>query len=408
MSASKKIKEFFYSLRATDKYSDYDSRKSFNRVNKPGVETSLLSHHQNVSTVSLPGAAISTGVEDGVHEMRLAWRHIKKWLHRHSSDLNESLLLPCTEADVNEFQKDLGVHLPRSVIEFFLLTDGQSEFDDNGSGGLVYGLKLLSLDQIAVLTESWRTVYRSLETNEGRRSATAKGIPEQYSVPPGCVLPVYAHEMWIPIITDGAGNSIAIDLLAPKPDEWVHDDADEAQERKGDSFEANKGIWGQVIIFGRDFDAKFKIADTFGDFLLMFANDLEKGNWDLKTTLDNQDMVCGVDAELVYIDHETKQETAYLDVLRSRCVEKWLGSLTAEEKCLPVNIQLIDYLRSSFSYHVPDLHERATDDFINENLNGIDIGEANEGSAKDIVEAPLSVEITELERDDVNQEVSVE
>lgn len=373
MSTSKRIKEFFYSLRATDKYSDYDSRKSFNRVNKPSAETSLLSHHQNASTLSLPGAAVETGVEDGVHEMRLAWRHIKKWLHRHSSDLNDSLLLPCTEADLNEFQKDLGIRLPRSVVEFFLLTDGQSNFDDNGSGGLVYGLKLLSLDQIAVLTESWRKVYRSLETNQGKASGAAQGIPKQYSVPPGGVLPMYANEMWIPIITDNAGNSIAIDLLPLTPDEWQKDTGE-------GSADGHNKVWGQIIIFGRDFDAKFKIADNFGDFLLMFANDLEKGNWDLKTTLDNQDMVCGVDLELVYIDHETKQEFPYLDVLRRRCVEKWIGSMTAEEKRLPANLLLIEYLRKSFSYHVPTLHERATDDFINENLNDIEIGEiTNEG-----------------------------
>lgn len=307
--------------------------------------------------------------------------------------MNESLLLPCTEADVNEFQKDLGIQLPLCVVEFFLLTDGQSEFNDNGSGGLVYGLKLLSLDQIAVHTESWRKVYRSLQTNEGKRSSTARRLPEQFSVPPNSILPVYAHELWIPIITDSAGNFIAIDLLPTAPEEYSGEGSDLP--------DMEKGVWGQIILFGRDFDAKFKIADNFGDFLLMFANDLEKGNWSLKRTLDEEDIVCGVDSELVYVDRDTKQECPYLDVLRRRCVQEWMSSITAEERRSSANALLMEHLQKSFSYHVPDLHEKATDDFINENLNGIHIGQSAEDSAGNTAteEVPDIEDTEQLERE---------
>lgn len=390
MSLSLRIKEFFYSLNAPDKYSDYDSRKSFNRINKPSAETSLLSHHNNASSVSLTGSVSNAAVGDGVHEMRLAWRHIKKWLHKHSSDLNDLLLTPCTTADLNELQKDLGVRLPQCVTEFFLLTDGQSSFDDNGAGGLIYGLKLLSIDQIAVLTESWRKANQSLIARnmattlkdteqdadatltslEGdlgtglpeRKPTLLTSMPEQHSVPPGAIYPKYVDDMWIPIITDGAGNSIALDLL-PASEE-------------GESTHLQSGlsgaVWGQVIVFGRDFDTKFKIADNFGDFMLMFAKDLEQGNWDLRTTLDNQDMVCGVDSELVYVDHVTKKEQPYLDVLRERCVKNWIDSLTEEERKLKSNRTLIEHLCSAFSYHVPNVSDRRTDDFISENLAAID------------------------------------
>lgn len=374
MPFSQLLKEFFYSLSASDKYLDFDLRKSFNRVNKPGAETSLLGAHQNSSAVSLTNPPVAAA---GVHEVRLAWRHIKKWLHRYSADLNASLLAPCTEADLSELQKDLGCTLPQCVLEFFLMTDGQNSFNDNGCGGLFFGLRLMPIDEIAVMVESWRNIHQKLLRDNDvaplaepeallihnhsssdsvsgfRRSketlAAKKRFPKQYSVPPHAILPIYAHSMWIPILTDGAGNCVAVDLSS----------ADEA-------------TCGQVILFGRDFDIKFKVADNFGDFLLIFANDLEMGNWDLQSSSDTEDMVSGVDTELVYVDHETRKETAYLDVLRQRSVDKWLASLSDDEKLLPENQNLIVLLRDYGSYHVPSLPERATDSMITDNLQGID------------------------------------
>lgn len=388
MSFSKQVREFFYSLSATDKYSDFDSRKSFNRINKPTVQTSLLySHHNSSSTVSLTETTTRSDSLEGVHEVRLAWWHVKKWLHKHSQDLNSTLLSPCTESDLSEFQKDLNIHLPKCVEEFFSLTDGQSTFNENGSGGLIYGLRLMSINEIAVMTESWRSVHQSLladmkgqqlipqivepvaeenaDLGEATNSKSAQPketviknkFPPQYSVPPGAVLPIYAHSMWIPLITDGVGNCIAIDLSPSL------DSPPKTSEQK----------WGQVIIFGRDFDIKFKIADNFGDFLLIFANDLEKGNWELTSSSDGEDMICGSDTELIYIDHESKKEIAYLDELKSRATEKWTASLSEEQKALKENQDLIVLLRKKYSIQVPELKETSTDNLINNNLREIDV-----------------------------------
>lgn len=371
-----RVKEFFYSLSATDKYSDFDSRKSFNRINKPEAETSLLGAHQNSSTLSLSRQPLAA---DGVHEVRLAWRHIKKWLHKHSADLNASLLPPCTDTDLSELQKDLHCTLPQCVTEFFRMTDGQSSFNENGCGGLFFGLKLMPIDEIAVMTESWRSIHQQLlrrndvaplaepvaihnlsssdsvfarRTNSSSMPKTR--FPRQYSIPPDAILPVYAHSMWIPIITDGTGNCVAVDLSP----------SDESATS-----------WGQVILFGRDFDTKFKIADNFGDFLLIFANDLEKGNWELRSFSDTEDLVSGVDAELVYVDHATFKEKAYLDVLRERATEKWISSLSDEEKSEESTVSLLRHLKATYSYHVPTLTDDATDSFITENLQGISLTE---------------------------------
>ncbi|PSK39642.1 hypothetical protein C7M61_001444 [Candidozyma pseudohaemuli] len=388
MTFTERFKEFMYSLSATDKYLDYDSRKSFNRVNKPLAKTSLLSHHDNSSTVSFNGP--TGNVTEGVHEVTLAWRHIKKWLHKHLPELNTSLSTPCTEADLNEFQKDLGYNLPQCVVEFFRLTDGQLSLNDGGFGGLVFGLKLMSIDEIAVMAASWKSVHQQIlklmpvervaepktaqieESNLGSdlsdghseasySSSRAEGQLRtntinngQRSVPPGVVQPIYAHAMWTPLITDEVGNCIGVDLSHPP------EGSDEP------------GKWGQVILFGREFNTKFKIADNFGDFLLIFANDLEMGNWELKENAEISDIVCGADTELVYIDPETKKETPYMDALRRRSVNEWISSLLEEELKKQENQDLLRHLKQEFSYKVPFFEDKTSDDFLNNNLRGID------------------------------------
>ncbi|KAM9921834.1 hypothetical protein OXX59_006249 [Metschnikowia pulcherrima] len=383
MTISSQLKEFFYSLSATDKYSDFDSRKSFNRVNKPDSEMALLgASHANDSTSSFTKSAASPSGSEGVHEVRLAWRHIKKWLHRYSEDINNSLSEPCTETDINELEKDLGCQFPTCVREFFLLTDGQSSFNDNGCCGLFYGLRLMPIDEVAVMTESWRKVHESilktasmnglhkyalesgfadndLGTSAGfkarsKQDSSTADFPDQYAVPPTAVLPMYANSQWIPLITDSSGSFIGIDLSPGTPD----------------AINIPDGKWGQVILFGRDFDVKYRVADTFGDFLLIFANDLEKGNWDLRSSSDDEDMVSGVDAELVFMDQETKREIPYFEVLKERTSASWISSLSPEQLQTESCQKLIQKLREKTpSLEVP---ESDADKFYNDNLSKID------------------------------------
>lgn len=382
-----KILEFFYSLSTNDKYSEWDSTKSFNRINKP-LDELLYSHH-NRSTTGLivpeedPNNPSSASLE-GTHEVKLAWRHIKNWISSHNSDLSSSLLKPCTNDDLRDFQKDLNIKLPACVIEFFKLTDGQGNFgNDSEINGLIFGLKLLPLDEILINTEQWRKVAKlisnpthpavpltqleSTHNNENQirynarasssislsnpsKSTASPTLPKlkpQNSIPPDEVLSTYAHPMWIPIITDEVGNYVGIDLLPPP-----------------------NGKWGQVIIFGRDFDTKYKIADNFGDFLLLFANDLEIGNWSLRTSKEfsNNDLFIGNEHELFFIDKDTKLEQSYLNVLKNRSIESWVNLL---ESVTPEDKKILDDLTSkdrTFLKFKPD----TIDKFINSNLSTID------------------------------------
>ncbi|KAI5950610.1 hypothetical protein CANMA_005270 [Candida margitis] len=433
MKFGQRVQEFIYSLSTDDKYSEYDSRKSFNRVNKPDSEN-LLGMHSQISNSSVDSINNIIANEpndsyEGVHEMKLAWRHIKHWLVKYAPDLNSSLSSKCTTSDMEDFQKDLRIKLPQSVLQFFKITDGQSNFGNQlnmDTNGLIFGLKLMSLDEIMIQTENWRKVadyintgisHQNHKANEpsklptshastsqykkklslntsselssartsfdltdeqsrktsvsshGSDSSSGKSaqnhskMPKQRSIPPNMIYETFAHPMWIPLVTDEVGNYIGIDLSP-----------------------ASAGKWGQVILFGRDFDFKFQIADTWGDFLLIFANDLEMGNWDIKANQKNNDgdLFIGNEGEIVFVDKESKLEVPYLEVLKRRAVKKWMTMLE-NEPSENINKELLDELKHN-EVSILALHNKSfqpIDAFITRNLNLLDHAKTSEIAGDD-------------------------
>lgn len=334
----KKWQELVYSLSTEDHYAEYDPNEppAFNmgrRVNQDNpIGASRI--HLN-SNDEFGDEEMNVGIDDdgndinidefgnsdneGVSETLLAWRHIDSWTTKHNPDLNASLGDPCTHNDITHAEEDLAITFPASVKVSLRVHDGQEDLESMaGVSGLIYGLQLMTLDQIVEMTEKWRSVAKNL----GRRSKAnpptespslssvgpsieeAKrkqfklpDIPVQSSIPKDTIQPVYAHPAWIPLLTDNAGNHVGVDL-AP----------------------ASAGKYAQVIIFGRDFDTKFVVAKNWGDFLLDFANDLEAGNWYLID--DNDDFLAG-DGELVFRDKKSNGPVQdYLEVLKRRAWRK--------------------------------------------------------------------------------------
>ena len=116
-------------------------------------------------------------------------------------------------------------------------------------------------------------------------------LPIQKSFPKGHIKCQYANPNWIPLITDNAGNHIAIDM---------DPDVD--------------GIPGQVIIFGRDFDTKYVIAPNWAQFLVSFVEDFQIAN---KCKLD-YDQSNG-QFDLAYVDKSGETvDQGYLYVLSQR------------------------------------------------------------------------------------------
>ncbi|KAK5774222.1 hypothetical protein RI543_004511 [Arxiozyma heterogenica] len=392
-SFKKKFKEWVYSFSTEDHYAEYDPNNIPNFNMGFRSRSHLGKGNGNPSSLHLTGDeemnigldpvdtidfddldninntnSIMSGGQEGVSEVLLAWRHIDSWTEEHNPDLNATLGDPVTNNDINQAEEDLEISLPPSVKVSLRIHDGQEDLESmTGTSGLIYGLQLMTLDQIVAMTQAWRNVAsnlkrhqnynnnnnnniiinnsqstslrvsmdnstdsvniniatnsssndfisnsNSMSTETQRNQFKLPFIPQQKSIPPDSVQPVYAHAQWIPMVTDHAGNHIGVDL-APGP----------------------QGICGQVIIFGRDFDSKYVVAKNWGEFLLSFANDLEEGNWWLVEESD--DYLAG-DGELVFRDKQNGGPIQdYLEVLKKRVILKYKQSLTHDPATTVIN-----------------------------------------------------------------------
>lgn len=359
---TKKLQGLMYAFGTNDRYADYDSKSSIpnsQKLTSPVLETSFNSPQMALySEFDIHSA--------GVSEVMLSWRHIEMWANKHYPDLLETLNPPVTRNDVSGAEKDLGISLPPLVVASLRIHDGQDRLGSfRDVCGLIYTLELMLLDKIVEMTKNWRRVsdringliqqqlsqdvslrlqlpelthnrniktsirkqsgpqYQTLERSEfemdpnlesdlgatqvrydvsdvGESMSTAKkSLQRQRSVPPGAVHDTYAHRDWIPLVTDNAGNHVAVDLLP-----------------------GATGKMGQIILFGREFDTKYVVAPTWGDFLLGFARDLESGSFLLRSD-ELVDDIMASEGELVYYDKYKRQEVSYFEVLKERAVKYW-------------------------------------------------------------------------------------
>lgn len=141
--------------------------------------------------------------------------------------------------------------------------------------------------------QNYPDLVRNMSTHS--KNDYIKKLPDQKSYPPNKVKLQYANPNWIPLVTDNTGNHIAIDL---DPD--------------------TQGIVGQVIIFGREYDTKYVIADNWGEFMNKFALDFEDPD---RCNLDYDSEMGQFD--LAYLDKNGEiVDQGYLYVLAQRALGK--------------------------------------------------------------------------------------
>lgn len=312
---------------------------------RPGLRSS--STNLNASEVQLQN--LNSSGQPPLPSIDSLWDRIENWLEEEYPELEDNLNDGVTSADLNEFENDLGAgSLPVEFRQFYKRHDGQ--FRGGKPTGLIMGLTLLDLESIAEEYAVWTKVIERLEKQrylleqqqrnqhqqvKGESSSasqnSAASLPKylnsflanQRSIPPNAVQPVYSHRGWIPFVKDFCGNQLAIDLV-PGP----------------------QGHWGQIIIFGRDYDIKLVVASNLQEFLFGFISDLEAGNFQIDQSNENDmygflessrtddDFMIGDDeegqGELSFYDAEGKtlgkdfkRKISYLEVIKIRTLKKF-------------------------------------------------------------------------------------
>lgn len=266
------------------------------------------------------------------------WSRIDSWAEDNYPELYDQLCEGCTTNDINELEHMLDCTLPQDVRESLQIHDGQER--GGRPTGIIFSSMLLDCEEIVQEWDNWRLVNqeylldtsshhqkpslptRALGGGSSSQASSSKQAPssptsstasnwkqdllaKQDSVPPNAVQKAYAHPAWIPLVRDWGGNNLAVDL-APGP----------------------AGHWGQIILFGRDFDTKYVVARSWSHLLSIVADDLNSGKW--------------------YVDEETHElklrefkkarvEPAYFDILRWRTDQKYGARRAPRRKPGPPN-----------------------------------------------------------------------
>lgn len=258
-----------------------------------------------------------------------SWNKIDRWAEENYPELFDQLCEGCTSNDLNDLEHQLDCSLPQDVRESLQMHDGQER--GGRPTGIIFSGMLLDCEEMVQEWENWRKVNQEFlleptfprpavpskahggSSSQASTSAAAHNsapssprpnwrqdlLARQDSVPAGAIQKAYAHPAWIPLVRDWGGNNLAIDL-APGP----------------------RGQWGQIILFGRDYDTKYVVARSWAAFLGIVADDLASGRW----------FVDEESGELKLREFkQARVEPAYFDILRWRMDQKY-GRTAAKRK----------------------------------------------------------------------------
>ncbi|KAH8597991.1 hypothetical protein B0O99DRAFT_650383 [Bisporella sp. PMI_857] len=288
----------------------------------PGMRSSSILQQQSTNEnfeSGTPGEIQMQAFQEGLPPpppVGHSWKRIDRWAEENYEELFDQLCEGCTNNDLNELEHQLDCSLPMEVRESLQHHDGQER--GGLPTGIIFGCMLLDCEEIVQEWENWKKVNQEYLTEPvnykpstplkalGGASSSSSSRPsaqspnpmwrqellaKQDSQPSGAIQKTYSHPAWIPLVRDWGGNNLAVDL-APGP----------------------TGKWGQVILFGRDYDCKYVIARSWSAFLATVADDLNSGKWFVDEETN----------ELKLREFKTsKVEPGYLDILRWRMDQKY-------------------------------------------------------------------------------------
>lgn len=167
-------------------------------------------------------------------------------IHQHLSEELCTLNSGASEQDICTIEQHIGYRFPDELRQLYTAYNGQS-----GEAGLFLNWSFLSLDELKQEWDIWSAI-------EQQSAASAHEDTDSISVPLGYIKEQYCSQQWIPIAKDYGGNNYAIDI-DPGP----------------------KGTRGQVIVFGRDYDTKYVLAESLGQYIGGLIRCLQLGQYEL-------------------------------------------------------------------------------------------------------------------------------
>ncbi|KAA8913165.1 hypothetical protein FN846DRAFT_185027 [Sphaerosporella brunnea] len=284
----------------------YSPRLSTNGAVSPNTPYTPGMRTSTIQSAGDGGIALQDFGTDGMPPappVSHSWGRIEAWAEENYPELFDQLCTPATVNDINELEYSLDCSLPIEVRESLQVHDGQER--GGRPTGAVFGGMLMDCEEILDEWKNWRVVESeflqnpSSGTGGSNEAGPSSAVPlgrtdlqsRQGSQPDGAVQKVYAHAGWIPLVRDWGGNYIAVDL-APGP----------------------TGTWGQVILFGRDYDVKYVVSRSWAHFLAMVADDMQSPHW----------YVDEDSGELKLKDPRApRSEPSYIEILRVRNERKY-------------------------------------------------------------------------------------
>lgn len=290
----------------------------------PGQRSAAAQNGDGFETQT-PGDVPMQSFQDGLPPpppVRHSWGRIDAWAEENYPELVDQLGEGATVNDLNELEHQLDCTLPQDVRDSLMVHDGQER--GGMPTGIIFGSMLMDCEEIVQEWEQWRRVNEQYlldaaanrppprpvvngaagsseaSSSKQRPSSSSSSHPDEWRqnllnkqqcVPPNAVKKAYAHSAWIPLVRDWGGNNLAVDL-SPGPG----------------------GQWGQIVLFGRDYDTKYVVARSWAAFLALVADDLNSGKW----------FVDEDTSELKLREfRDARVEPAYFSILRWRMDQKY-------------------------------------------------------------------------------------
>jgi cell wall assembly regulator SMI1 len=184
--------------------------------------------------------------------MRETWQRLESWFAIHYPAMLSDLNVGCEPASLKDLEEKIGLELPETFKDFYAVHDGQKA---KNYIGIFYDVSLLPLPAIYAQWKGWV----DLIDEWGFEAMEDKFDRYQASLMPQKVKAMYANKKWIPFAVIWDCNYLGLDF-DPGPD----------------------GKCGQVINFGREEEQKTVLANSFGEFIEKYVQELEAGEAEMK------------------------------------------------------------------------------------------------------------------------------